>query len=241
VGAIAWSYVRFGDLPEALALLNGVKPVVVAIVALALWNLARTAVKSRWLGVLAAASLLAVAIGANELLVLAAAGALAALVRHFAKREPGKRRAGLTTLLAAAPHGLACPTAVLASGALTATTVSLGKLHLVFLKAGTFLFGSGYVLFAFLRADLVGRLGWLTERQLLDAIAVGQVTPGPVFTTATFVGYVLGGIPEPSSQQSASFCRHSCSSRQVHRSSRGCVDRQQRQRFWTESTSPPWH
>jgi len=182
VGALAWAYVRFGTLPQVQSVLYGVKPVVIAIVALALWSLARSAVKSVWLGVLGAAALAAVALGVNELVVLGAAGILAVLTQAI---RSGKGRA-----VVVAPWLL-----VPASGAALGSSVTMGTLFFVFLKAGAVLFGSGYVLLAFLRADLVQRLGWLTERQLVDAIAAGQVTPGPVFTTATFVGYVLGGAP----------------------------------------------
>jgi chromate transporter len=204
VGGIAWAYVRFGSLPEAQALLYGIKPVIIAIVVLALWKLIQTAVKSVWLGALGLAGVTAVALGANEILVLASAGAAAALAQAFAKQSPrGPKITGAMAPIAAAvaANRGAAPTlgAVLAAGAASgagaATAVVLWKLFLVFLKAGALLFGSGYVLLAFLRADLVQRLGWLSERQLLDAVAVGQVTPGPVFTTATFIGYVLGGAP----------------------------------------------
>jgi chromate transporter len=204
VGGIAWAYVRFGTLPEAQALLYGIKPVIIAIVAMALWKLVQTAVKSRWLGALGLAAVTAVALGANEILVLASAGAAAALAQAFAKKSP--RVPEITSAMvpiaagAAADRGAAPALgAVLATGAASATgaatAVVLWKLFLVFFKAGALLFGSGYVLLAFLRADLVQRLGWLSERQLLDAVAVGQVTPGPVFTTATFIGYLLGGAP----------------------------------------------
>src|SRR5690349_15821423 len=182
--ALAWAYVRWGALPVATSLLHGVKPVVIAIVVQAMWGLARTAVR----GALAAvafvvAAALALA-GVHELLVLFGVGGVAALVAL-------RRRVGVAAILAAL---LATPTRALAAVA-TASGVALGTMTLVFLKIGAVLYGSGYVLLAFLRADFVERLGWLTDRQLLDAVAVGQVTPGPVFTTATFAGYLVAGVP----------------------------------------------
>jgi chromate transporter len=193
VAAAAWGYVRFGALPQIAGLLYGVKPVVMAIVALALWGLGRTAVTTAWLAGLALAAVVAVAAGVHELIVLAGAGAVAAASR---RGRGGSRAAGPMALMGAAsgatvPVPAAAVTAVVAAAPTVA--VGLGPLFLVFAKAGAVLFGSGYVLIAFLRADLVERLGWLTEPQLLDAIAIGQVTPGPVSTTATFIGYVLGG------------------------------------------------
>jgi chromate transporter len=175
----AWLYVRFGTLPAAGATLYGIKPVIVAVVIQALWGLGRTALKSRLLGAIAAASALASALDVNELLVLFAGGvASAALVR------PDRRAAPETSRLPA----FGFMPAVLATKA-----VSSASIFLVFAKIGSVLFGSGYVLLAFLRADLVQARHWLTEGQLLDAVAVGQLTPGPVFTTATFVGYLLHG------------------------------------------------
>lgn len=178
VSAIAWAYVRFGRLPSAAGLLRGVEPVVVAVIAQALWTFGRTALKSRLLAVLGAAAFALDLAGASPLLLLAASGAIAAWARAGAR---------------GAVAGVVVPVVPLASSAAPAAGVGLGKLFLVFLKAGSVVFGSGYVLLAFLRGDLVERLGWLTEHQLVDAVAVGQLTPGPVFTTATFVGYVLRG------------------------------------------------
>ena len=195
VGVTAWAYVRFGQLPAVLALLAGVKPVVIAIVAQALWRLARTAVKNGWLAAVAAGSIGAIAMGVHELLVLVVAvgiGSVTALAR------PARSSArGSVGALPVVP-GMATVKTVVAAlgiGAVGPSAVSLWPLFAIFLKIGSVLFGSGYVLLAFLRADFVERLGWLTERQLLDAVAVGQVTPGPVFTTATFIGYVLAGVP----------------------------------------------
>ena len=181
VMALAWAYVRWGALPVATALLYGVKPVIIAIVLQAMWGLARTAVRGPLLaGAFVIAAALALA-GVHELLVLFGAGGVAALLAP-------RRRAVAGALAALA---WATPARVMAAAA--AGGVTLGTMTLVFLKIGAVLYGSGYVLLAFLRADFVERLGWLTDRQLLDAVAMGQVTPGPVFTTATFIGFLLAG------------------------------------------------
>ena len=183
VGALAWGYVRYGALPAIAGILAGVMPVVIAIVLQAIVNLARGLARSRLVGIVGIAALVATALGVHELVVLVAAGGTTWAASRLARDGGGTRTLSVATL--------ALPAFTAAAG--TAVPFALGTLFLVFLKIGALLFGSGYVLLAFLRADLVVRLGWLTERQLLDAIAVGQVTPGPVFTTATFVGYLLGG------------------------------------------------
>jgi chromate transporter len=181
----AWAYVRFGTLPAAAGLLYGVKPVIIAVVVQALWGLGRAASRTRAIATVGLASIAAVAAGVHELVVLFGAGAVLAGARRA--RDAGAR---------GTVHGLLAPLPVAAAGT-TAAAVPFGllPLSLFFLKVGSILFGSGYVLLAFLHADLVERWGWLTEAQLLDAVAVGQVTPGPVFTTATFIGYVLAGAP----------------------------------------------
>ena len=181
--AAAWAYVRFGQLPAAVGVLYGVKPVIIAVVLQALWGLGRTAVKTPLLAAVGLAAIAATVLGVHELLVLLGAGLFVALVRE------GPRVAGRRGAWVGGP--LLLPGALL--GASGAVPFSQGALLLFFLKVGSVLFGSGYVLLAFLREDLVERWGWLTQAQLLDAVAVGQVTPGPVFTTATFIGYVLGG------------------------------------------------
>lgn len=179
-GALGWAYVRFGKLPEAVWLLWGVKPVIVAVVVQALWNLTPTAARTWPLRILGVAAACASALGANELAILLGSGLLLALIAG----SQARRRVPLHQFVPALP---------IAAGTAALSAVTLSGLFWVFLKIGSVLFGSGYVLLAFLRADLVQRLHWLTEAQLIDAVAVGQVTPGPVFTTATFIGYVLSG------------------------------------------------
>ena len=183
VAILAWAYVRWGSLPQAASLLYGVKPVVIAVILQALWKLGRSAVKTAWLAAVAAIAVVLAAIGLNELLVLVAGGVLALAARW--KDLRGRALLGWPALKPLSLAG-AC---MIAGGA----SVGLWPIFLVFAKIGSVLFGSGYVLLAFLRADLVERYHWLTQQQLLDAVAVGQVTPGPVFTTATFVGYILRG------------------------------------------------
>ncbi len=192
VGTIAWVYTRYGGLPEVAGVLYGVKPVVIAVILQALWGLGRTAVKTRGLAALGLLAIAAVIAGVHEIVVLAGAGLFMVAARNGSGRA--LKRAG-PPAIAVAAGAAGTKLAAAATMAATATAVPFGlwQLFLTFARIGSVLFGSGYVLLAFLRADLVQRFAWLTERQLLDATAVGQVTPGPVFTTATFIGYVLGG------------------------------------------------
>ena len=182
VTALAAGYVAYGTLPHVGGILYGVKSVVIAVVAQALWGLGRSAVKTTGLALVAAAAVLGIAAGMDEIVVLVAAGGICALVRVASRGQHPALVPVIATVTTAS-----------AGTAAVAVPFGLWPLFLVFAKIGAVLFGSGYVLLAFLRADLVQRLGWLTERQLLDAVAVGQITPGPLFTTATFIGYVLGG------------------------------------------------
>jgi chromate transporter len=175
--ALAWAYVRYGHLPQVAGLLYGAKPVMVAIVAQAVWRLGRRALR-RWSMVLLGAACCAAAFaGAPPVAVLLVAGGLLLAIRL--QRTRSERVAGVVLLPLSAAGG--------ASG------LGLGTMALVFAKLGVVVFGSGYVLLAFLQADLVDRLHWITGQQLLDAVTAGQVTPGPVFATATFLGYLLHG------------------------------------------------
>jgi chromate transporter len=195
--ALGWLYVRYGARPEAIGLLYGIVPVIIAVIVQALARLARSAVRTGVPGLVTALAIL----GVHELVLLSGAG-FAGAAAAWTRRASGGAAAraiaapvagaGWTGGAAAGAGASAAGTSV-AAGTAAAIPFGLLPLFLFFLKVGSVLFGSGYVLYAFLRADLVERWHWLTDTQLLDAIAAGQVTPGPVFTTATFVGYLLGG------------------------------------------------
>jgi chromate transporter len=185
--AFAWAYVRFGALPAMPHFFEGIKPVVLALIATALVSLGRTAVKTRFQLALGTAAVVA-AFFVHEFLLLLFAGcvSLLASVARTAGAEPhAPSKKSSSSLSFFSP--------LLFSSAAISSSFSLGGLFFFFLKTGAILFGSGYVLLAFLKNDLVERWHWLTSAQLLDAVAVGQFTPGPLSSTATFIGYILAG------------------------------------------------
>ncbi|MGE5074119.1 MAG: chromate efflux transporter [Anaerolineae bacterium] len=188
VMVLAWAYVRYGSMPEAQWLLYGIKPVVIAIIVQAIWNLGRRATKTVFLAACGLVILAAYFIFHINEIALLFGGGLAIMLLENIQRL---RKETLPQVSLPAVIRLATASAV----GVAASAFSLPVLFLTFLKIGAILYGSGYVLLAFLRADFVQRLGWLTDKQLLDAIAIGQVTPGPLFTSATFIGYLLGGVP----------------------------------------------
>ena len=190
-GVLAWLYVAYGSLPEVEPFLYGIKPAVLAVILGALWKLGRKAVKGWRFAVLAAAVAAAVLLGVGEVWALLVGG----LVGTVALRATGWDSSTAARLVPVLflQRGAAGAAAGAATGAAAGAVagVSLWKLFFFFLKVGSVLYGSGYVLVAFLEGGLVGELGWLTQGQLLDAIAIGQFTPGPVLSTSTFVGYVV--------------------------------------------------
>jgi chromate transporter len=180
VGLLAWLYERYGTDPTVADLRYGILPVIIAIIAHAVVGLGRTALTDVITSVVAAAAFAAFLLDVHELLILATAGLLVAgwSARHRFRGPGTTQVVALPALLAATPPEV---------------RVSLWRLFLVFVEIGSVLYGSGYVLLAFLQTNLVDDLGWLTSQQLLDAVTVGQITPGPVFTTATFVGWQIDG------------------------------------------------
>jgi chromate transporter len=188
VTILAWAYVHFGSLPQVAGVLYGVKPIVIALIVQAVFKLGKSAMKSPWLAAVGALAGLTTALGVDQLAVLAGAGVLAGLAYYARSRK--NKSFSLSAFLTGGT-GLTG----IAVGAGIAAPFGLTALFFVFLKIGAILFGGGYVLIALIRFNLVNRLGWINERQLLDAVAMGQVTPGPLSTTATFIGYILGGLP----------------------------------------------
>jgi len=184
VSLIAWAYVRYGALPQAAGVLYAIKPVVVAIVIQALGKLARTGVRTSLLAVITGLAALLSVLGLNPIAILAVAG-----IVSDASLAMKNRLLALSVL--GTPRIFVLPAVLLSTGA--AVSFGLGRLFWSFLKIGSVVFGSGYVLLPFVQSEFVERLHWLTDKQLIDAVAVGQFTPGPLFTTATFIGFVLGG------------------------------------------------
>jgi chromate transporter len=194
-GLAAWAYVTYGALPAVEPFLAGIKPAVLSVILGAVWKLGRQAVTGWRLAVLGTGVAGVVLMGAGEIPALLAGGVIGMVWLRQSSLPSGAATGLLPAYLWAG--GPAPAAAAVAAGAATATgaTVSLWALGLFFLKIGAVLYGSGYVLVAFLEGGLVEQFGWLTRAELLDAIALGQLTPGPVLSTATFVGFLVAGTP----------------------------------------------
>ncbi|QSV64715.1 MAG: chromate efflux transporter [Dolichospermum sp. DL01] len=188
-GLFAYLYVNYGTLPQVLPLLYGIKPVVLAIIVNAIWGLGKKAIKTRQLLIIAiAVGLITWFAKVNEVMALLLGGILG-MIWLRSSNQINLMIIGLTT------STFLQTTATVNTAINNHVSVPLWQLGLFFLKVGSVLFGGGYLLIAFLQGGLVEEFGWLTQQQLLDAIAIGQFTPGPVLSTATFIGYIIAGFP----------------------------------------------
>ncbi|PSF34482.1 chromate transporter [Aphanothece hegewaldii CCALA 016] len=186
-GFFAWMYQSFGTLPQIAPLFYGLKAVVLAVILNAVWKLGQKAIKNRKLLIIGLGVVGLLLLGFNEIIALLVGGIVGMLFLNLLSNQ-----ATTTMILGGFGVSLVAQTS---TGVSTLVTPSLGQLGLFFLKVGSVLFGSGYVLVAFLEGELVNQYHWLTQQQLLDAVAIGQFTPGPVLSTATFIGYIILGIP----------------------------------------------
>lgn len=173
----AWLYQQYGQLPKVEPFIYGIKPAVIAIIVIAAYRLGKKAIKNVELGILGTATLIVSLMGINEIIALFGCGIVGLLI-YLVKVNKSNLNTFIPLLLFQVPEPLKM-------GSL--------KIFLTFLKVGAVLYGSGYVLFAFLDSELVAK-GWLTRQVLIDAVAVGQITPGPVLSTATFIGWQMNGV-----------------------------------------------
>ena len=185
---LAWAYARYGALPQVDAIFYALNPLVLAIVINTLWNLGKSCLKSWQTWLIFGMALTGSLLGVSELIILFGAGLLGFVLLDLFKRPPKAPSA----LLVFFPFPLLLRLFQQNSDWLQSRVV---QLFLYFLRTGAVLFGSALVLFPLIREDIVDRFGWMTQQQLIDAIAVGQMTPGPVTSAVTFIGYMVGGVP----------------------------------------------